>query len=106
MANIENPSRIVIGSMTLPFAIKNREERIKLEDWIDKSSKGIPGNKTVELFFTYKKDIEETYAYLVASNVWILLDGATFVSLRGTLVEMNYSEEIEKTIEAYKIKYK
>lgn len=102
MAFITNPSRIVIGSMTLPFAISNKEERIKIEEWISRSAEGILGNRTVEFFFTYKKDIEATYSYLASSNVWIMLDGATFISPNGILVEMNHSEEIEKNIEKYK----
>lgn len=102
MAFIANPSRIVIGSMTLPFAVSNYIERIKIEEWINKSSEDIPGNKTVELFFTYKKDIEETYKYLSTNEFWIMLDGATFISPNGILIEMNHSEEIEENIEKYK----
>lgn len=99
-------ARIVIGSMSLPFAIDNDVDRKWLEEWIFRSAEGILGLRTVELFFSYKKDIDASYKFLTKSNIWQVVDGMTFLAPNGMLVEFNYNPETERSLVEYKKQYK
>tara|TARA_R110000822_G_scaffold227017_1_gene359639 strand:+ start:12234 stop:12542 length:309 start_codon:yes stop_codon:yes gene_type:complete len=98
---------IVVGSITMPFSLSSKERLLWLENWIIASSEGLfmPDGKTIDIFFSYEKDINDTMKFLINKEElgWIYLSGNNMLSPCGTDVRFYYDPQSQELLNKYKI---
>lgn len=91
--------------MTMPFSLSSKERLLWLEEWMYSSAEGLLiQNRTIDLLFSYEKDIDKTMRYLINNpNLgWIYLKDNEMIAPNGVNVRFYYDTNTEELLNQYK----
>jgi hypothetical protein len=90
---------IIIGSMTVPFSLSDKERLLWLEEWLMATRMGMSSFNICELVFTHEKDIDKSINYLVNNKTgWIITSPQEFIAPMGAIVRFHYDANAEQII--------
>ena len=90
---------IIIGSMTVPFSLSNKERLLWLEEWMLSTKEGILGMHVIELVFSHENDIDKSIDYLINNKTgWTIVSPQEFIAPTGLIVKFHYDGNAEQII--------
>lgn len=97
------PERLIVGMITMPFSLSNKERLLWLRGWLYYSTLGIVAKKvTIDIVFTFIDDLDKTIEHVSKLEGWSLFQDTEYINPKGIHIRFMYNAESEELIKQFK----